>query len=60
MCEFKVFVEGKIVFKDVVYAKSEENEVTVRDVLGLERLFKNYRIAEVNVNSEQLILSPIE
>jgi len=60
MCEFKVFKKDEIVFKDAVYAKSEGKKVTVRDVLGVSKVFEDCAIAEVDVNSERLILSPIK
>jgi predicted RNA-binding protein len=60
MCEFKVFKKDEIVFKDAVYAKSEGKKVTVRDVLGVSKVFEDCTIAEVDVNSERLILSPIK
>jgi len=60
MCEFKVFQKGKVVFKDAVYVKVEGNKVTVRDVLGVAKVFENCTIAEVDVNTERLILAPIK
>lgn len=60
MCEFKVLKNGEIVFKDAVYAKTDGNNVTVRDVLGISETFENSRIAEVDVRSERLLLIPIE
>jgi predicted RNA-binding protein len=59
MCEFNVVLNGKIVFKDVVYAKLENNIVTVKDVLGTSREFKNCKITEVDVSSTRLVLSSI-
>jgi len=59
MCEFKVFLDGDVVFRDVIYAKMESNSVVVRDVLGESRSFKNCRIVEVDVSSTRLILSSI-
>lgn len=56
MCEFKVILDGDVVFKDVVYAKMENNNVVVRDVLGESKDFKNCKIVEVNVNSTSLVL----
>ena len=41
MCEFNVILNGKTVFKDAVYAKSENKSVTVKDVLGEPKVFKN-------------------
>lgn len=59
MCEFKVFINGDVVFKDVVYARADGNKVIVKDILGDTREFENHRIVEVNVNTVSLILSPI-
>jgi len=58
MCEFKVLKKDKIVFKDAVYAKANGKNVTVRDVLGVSKVFEDCTIAEVDVSSERLILSP--
>ena len=60
MCEFNVVVKGEIVFKDVVYAKADGNNVIVKDILGDSREFENCKIAEVDVNTVRLVLSPIE
>lgn len=57
MCEFNVILDGKIQFKDVVYAKSDGNNVIVKDVLGETKEFKNCTITEVDVNSTRLALS---
>jgi predicted RNA-binding protein len=57
MCEFKVILDGKSVFKDVVYAKSESNNVTVKNVLGESKQFRNCRITEVDVNATRLALT---
>jgi predicted RNA-binding protein len=57
MCEFKVILNGKTVFKDVIYAKTESNKVIVKDVLGESKEFRNCRIMEVDVNSTRLVLS---
>ncbi len=60
MCEFNVIVNGKIQFKDVVYAKTEGNNVTVKNVLGETKEFKNCVITEVDVNQTKLVLTPIK
>lgn len=60
MCEFKVFRKDKIVFKDAVYAKTDGKNVTVRDVLGILKVFEDCTIAEVDVGSERLLLAPIK
>jgi predicted RNA-binding protein len=57
MCEFTVVLDGETVFKDAVYAKMENNDVTVKDVLGESKRFKNCKIVKVNVSSTHLILS---
>lgn len=59
MCEFKVLLNGKEVFKDVVYAKVENGKVMVRDVIGESREFKNCKIVEVDVNATRLVLASI-
>lgn len=56
MCEFNVFLNGKSQIKDIVYAKSENNIVTVKSILGETKEFKNCRILEVDVNHERLVL----
>jgi len=60
MCEFSVLLQDKMVFKDAVYAKADENKVVVKDVLGDSKIFENCRIVEVDVNSERLVLSSTE
>ena len=60
MCEFKVLIQGKTVFKDAIYAKAGNNKVTVRDVIGDSKTFENCKIAEVDVSSERLVLSSIK
>lgn len=57
MCEFKVILNGKEVFKDVVYAKAEKGKVAVKDVAGQTMEFKNCKIIEVDVNTTRLVLA---
>jgi len=57
MCEFNVILNGKTLFKDVVYAKTEGNNVIAKSVLGETKEFKNCKILEVDVNSTKLILT---
>jgi predicted RNA-binding protein len=59
MCEFKVILDGKTVFNDAVFAKTEANNVVLKDVLGQSKEFKNCKITEVNVNSTRLVLSSV-
>ena len=57
MCEFNVIIGGKTQFKDVVYAVVKGNNVTVKNVLGEVKEFKNCTITEVDVNSTRLVLT---
>jgi predicted RNA-binding protein len=47
MCEFNVIVNGKPQFKDVVYAKAQDGNVLVKNVLGESKEFQNCVITEV-------------
>jgi predicted RNA-binding protein len=57
MCEFNVILNGKVQFKDAIYAKVEGDNVTVKNILGEAKEFKNCKIVEVDVNSTRLVLS---
>ncbi|MEM3577937.1 MAG: CooT family nickel-binding protein [Candidatus Bathyarchaeia archaeon] len=57
MCEFTVILDGKTVFKDVVYAKMESNGITLKNVLGETKTLKDCKIVEVDVNSTRLVLA---
>jgi len=59
MCEFNVILNGKTLFKDVVYAKTEGNNVIAKSVLGEAKEFKNCKIIEVDVNSTRLVLAAV-
>lgn len=56
MCEFKVFLGGREIFKDVIYAKVEEESLILRDVMGETKRFTNSRIVEMDVVSARLII----
>jgi predicted RNA-binding protein len=60
MCEFNVVLNGKVQFKDVVYAKVDKDKVVVRDVLGEVKTFDQCTIVEVDVNSTKLVLVSIK
>jgi predicted RNA-binding protein len=60
MCEFNVILNGETLFKDVVYAKTEGNNVIVKSVLGETKEFKNCKITEVNVNTTKLVLTAVK
>jgi predicted RNA-binding protein len=47
-------------FKDVVCAKAEGGAVTVKNVLGEAKEFKNCKITEVDVNSTSLFLTELK
>lgn len=59
MCEFNVILNGKAQFKDVIYAKVDVDKVTVKNILGEAREFKNCKIAEVDVPNARLVLAEI-
>ena len=59
MCEFNVILDEKTVFKDVVYAKTEGNKVTVKTIIGESKEFKNCKIVEVDVNATRMVLKKI-
>ena len=56
MCEFKVILKNEQVFEDAVYAKVEGSKVTVRNVLGVTKVFDSSTIYEVDVGKERLVL----
>ena len=60
MCEFNVILNGKTLFKDVVYAKTENNNVTVKNILGEAKEFKNCKITVVDVNATRLVLTALK
>jgi predicted RNA-binding protein len=60
MCEFNVIFNGKVQFKDAIYAKVEGDNVTVKNILGEAKEFKNCKIVEVDVNSTRLVLSALK
>jgi len=60
MCEFRVLLEGKEVFEDVIYAKTDGNNVILKDVLGASKILKDCEIMEIDVGSERLVLSSIK
>ncbi len=46
--------------KDVVYAQTDGNNVTVKNVLGEAKEFKNCKITEVDVNTTRLVLAELK
>ena len=56
MCEFKVVLEGKKIFEDVVYCGLQDGILQLRDILGQTKQISNCHIVEVNVISERLVL----
>lgn len=59
MCEFKVTLDGKVVFEDVIYARDEGGKVVLKSVLGASKEIENCAIIEVDVSSERLALASI-
>ena len=56
MCEFNVIIDGKIQFRDVIYTKVENDNVTVKNIMGEAKEFKGYKIVEVDVPNTRLVL----
>jgi predicted RNA-binding protein len=59
MCEFNVILNGKVEFKDVIYVKVEGDNVTVKNILGEGKEFKNCKIVAVDVPSTRLVLTTL-
>ena len=56
MCEFKVILDGKVQFKDVIYTKVEGDNVIVKNIMGEGKEFKRCKIVEVDVPNTRLVL----
>ncbi len=59
MCEFNVIIDGKIQFRDVIYAKVENDNIIVKNIMGEAKEFKCYKIIEVDVPNTRLVLSAL-
>jgi predicted RNA-binding protein len=57
MCEFNVIFNGKVEFRDVIYAKVDGDNVTVKNILGEAKEFKDCKIIDVDVPNTRLVLS---
>ena len=60
MCEFNVILNGKIILKDVIYAKVEGDNVFVKSILGEAKEFNNCKIVEVDVTTTRLVLTALK
>jgi predicted RNA-binding protein len=60
MCEFNVILDGKTQFKDVIWAKVEGDNVTVKNILGEAKDFKDCKIIDVDVPNTRLVLTSIK
>jgi predicted RNA-binding protein len=56
MCEFRVYLDGEMVMRDVIFAAVEGDRVTVRDVIGENQIYEGVIISEVNVPATRLVL----
>jgi predicted RNA-binding protein len=56
LCEFNIIIEGEKVYSDVVYAKDENKDITVKTILGEIKKFEQCKIVEVDVNNAKLVL----
>lgn len=57
MCEYKVYLEGELVFEDVIYARDLGGRILLRNVAGLTKVVENCRILEVNVEETKILLA---
>ena len=60
MCEFKVFLDGKKVFEDAVYAEDSGGKIILKNILGERKELENCQIAAVNVPFERIVLTSKE
>jgi len=60
LCEFNVIVNGKVEIKDVIYARVDGSNVTVKNIIGEAKEFKNVKITEVDVTTTRLVLTEIK
>jgi predicted RNA-binding protein len=56
MCEFKVYLDGKKIFQDVIYARVDGNDLVLRDVLGEVQKVTDSRVVEIDVSSARLVI----
>jgi len=56
MCEYKVYVDGRLAYRDIVYVRKEGNILVLRNALGLEARLEGYEIVEVDSFKETLRL----
>jgi len=59
MCELKVLRKKEVVFENAIYARAEGNKVTIRDVLGVSKVFDDCAIAEVDISKERMLLESV-
>jgi predicted RNA-binding protein len=57
MCEFNVILNGKVMFRDVIYAKVEGNKVITKNIMGEAKEFDGCKISEVDVAATRLVLT---
>ncbi len=60
MCEFNVIIDGKILFRDVIYSKVEGDNIVVKNIMGEAKEFKGYKIVEIDVPNTRLVLSALK
>ena len=57
MCELTAFLDKDIVYRYVVYAKIEEEDLVLKNALGVDKRMKGCRIVEVDMISKRIVLS---
>ncbi len=53
-------MDGKTQLKDVIYAKVEGDNVTVKNIMGEAKEFKGCKIVDVDVPNTRLVLAHIK
>lgn len=56
MCEYKVYLDGRLAYTDIVYVRKEGDTLVLRNALGAEARLKGYEIVLVDSFRERLEL----
>ena len=57
MCEYRVFLDGELVFDEVVYARDYGGRVLLRNVVGEAKVVDRCKIVEVSVEETRIVLA---
>jgi len=59
MCEYRVFLDGEVVFDEVIYARDYGGRVLLRNVVGEVKVLDYCKIVEVNVEETKIVLAKL-